>query len=768
MDALFSDLGGMYFRLSRVNKAKVKRPIAPIKPYAKITLNGKTYYKEYKDLTKEEKATLPPPPPPPPPPIKKSKGGPEAQNYYNPSFLEYIIEMEQQGASFYLDNEKISAKKAKSIATNNKGKSTEMLTQKDADGKYVVKLSSPEKNKNYARSIDLKILNDGSYIIDGIKATKRTFNNVFNQLHQDITPEIRNNIMNIHVSSSKEISNKETWFIYNALQDYGFYRIVTPNQVINRVKGNTPFAINSHISHQQKLPTHKEVATYNAWAKKIHGKSKKLSSDATWYPPIDEQKFIKFTDIYNRMSQQQKTKAVEYPFLGLEAKASEQQGATKKQIAEYNKLAKHCNSDLESEFPIIKVKDVKRIEYLYGIMSEDQKKNAESYPDFSKVPPPPAPPRPEVIEEQEIKHKKELIKKYRDKNPESVTKANINGEVVEIVEIPVDKEGKTKIAGKEYFFKTKDGETTYYDRQGNKVDINKIPPPPPPTKAAQYKNGKKKTLNEIIKETPKSVKSGCEMLENVDSHYYTVYKGKKTYYNKDGFITNKKGDILPPPPPAPPAPESTLDFVIRMAKANAKFFYKLKPISSDKAIDILKKNPNTHINAQKTDTKEPLVYMSNKPIHVGVKGKDSKKEKGGPNAGNQQVMIDFLIKANNKGAILTQVDAQPAKVPFYNTHLTLDKAISLIKNNSKMRLYPYNRPHSGYIVLISNNIENTIPILTSNNRIDHFNVISSIGAKFYLNSEEINLSKAKRFIKRNPKAEVISSVNPPIVKINTI
>ena len=51
------------------------------------------------------------------------------------------------------------------------------------------------------------------------------------------------------------------------------------------------------------------------------------------------------------------------------------------------------------------------------------------------------------------------------------------------------------------------------------------------------------------------------------------------------------------------------------------FFYKLKPISSDKAIDILKKKPNTHINAQKTDTKEPLVYMSNKPILIGVKEK---------------------------------------------------------------------------------------------------------------------------------------------------
>jgi hypothetical protein len=592
-----------------------------------------------------------------------------------------------------------------------------------------------------------------------IKATKGTFTDVFNQLHQDITPEIRNNIMNIHVSSSKEISNKETWFIYNALQDYGFYRIVTPNQVINRAKGNTPFAIKSSNSSQQKLPTKKEISTYNAWAKERHSESKKLSKDATWYPPIDEQKFIKFTDIYNRMSKRQKNQSVEFPFPGLEAKASEQQGATKKQIAEYNKLANHCNSQLKREFPIIKVKDVKKIEYLYSKMSEDQKKNVESYPDFSKLPPPPPPPpekqeRPTVreIAEYDVWAKKMNVAIKKAEATHTKTK-----------EYPIIKK-------KDYdkYYKIYSTLMTEAQRENAEPWPNIPPPPPPPTKAKQYKNGKKKTLNEIIKETPKGVESGYEVLENGESHYYTVYKGKKTYYNKDGYITNKKGDILPPPPPAPPSPESTLDFVIRMAKANAKFFYKLKPISSDKAIDILKKKPNTHINAQKTDTKEPLVYMSNKPIHVGVKGKDSKKEKGGPNAGNQQVMIDFLTDANNKGAILTQVDAQPSKLASYHTHLKLDKAISLIKNDPKMKLYPYNSPHGYYVVLISNNIENTIPKLTAQNRFKHISALTVIGAKFYLEDKSINFKEAKRFIKRNPKAKIVSSVNPPYVKINSI
>jgi biopolymer transport protein ExbD len=71
-----------------------------------------------------------------------------------------------------------------------------------------------------------------------------------------------------------------------------------------------------------------------------------------------------------------------------------QQKATEEEISEYNKLTKHCNNQLKSDAPIIKVKDIKRIEFLYGKMTDEQKKNAEPYPDFSKITPPPAPADP--------------------------------------------------------------------------------------------------------------------------------------------------------------------------------------------------------------------------------------------------------------------------------------------------------------------------------------------------------------------------------------
>ncbi|REG89771.1 M56 family metallopeptidase [Winogradskyella sediminis] len=501
LDDLFSDLGGLYYRMSEENKAKVKRPISPIKPYVQITLNGITYYKKRNELTAEETAALLPPPPPPlsiqkanynlkekpimvilinrngellvennyaslesiewrlktlsksfdesnsvfvridksdasektlenvialvrkydfkiiqsdapsiappPPPIKQtSKGGPNAgdtQSVYNPSFLEYIIEMDNEDATFYLDDEKISAKEAKAIAINNNGKRTNMTTQKDADGNYLVKLSSAEKKKIYARSIELKVLNENSYLIDGIKATKETFVDVFNQLHQDITPEQRKIYMNIHVKSSKEISNKEVWFIYNSLQDYGFYRIVAPNQEINRAKGNTPFAIESHFS-EQEIATDKEVAEYNAWARQLKKET-------------------------------------------LAAQEDESNGKT-------------------ANYPIVKQKDLIKYVGIYKRMTSAQKENS--------------------------------------------------------VELPIaDDELKTT------------------------------------------------------------------------------------------------GLKFPPPPP----PETTLDFIVRMAKANAKFFNQGKSISSDEAIALIKTNPKLNVNAQKTDTARPLIYISKKPILIGVKGK---------------------------------------------------------------------------------------------------------------------------------------------------
>lgn len=65
LNNLFSELGSLYFRLSKENKSKVKRPIHPQELYVRLMKNGRVFYKLRKDLTEKDKLLLPPPPPVP-------------------------------------------------------------------------------------------------------------------------------------------------------------------------------------------------------------------------------------------------------------------------------------------------------------------------------------------------------------------------------------------------------------------------------------------------------------------------------------------------------------------------------------------------------------------------------------------------------------------------------------------------------------------------------------------------------------------------------
>ncbi|NQX84553.1 MAG: M56 family metallopeptidase [Flavobacteriaceae bacterium] len=110
-----------------------------------------------------------------------------------------------------------------------------------------------------ARNINIEILKDGAYLIDDVTRVERTnFRSVITTMHQDIAAEMRNKILNIHVVSKYKISHSDIWFIYNALLDYGFYRMVTENQEIIKVKGNTPIKEKQFYSTQANA-----ISTYN-------------------------------------------------------------------------------------------------------------------------------------------------------------------------------------------------------------------------------------------------------------------------------------------------------------------------------------------------------------------------------------------------------------------------------------------------------------------------------------------------------------------------
>lgn len=180
------------------------------------------------------------------------------------------------------------------------------------------------------------------------------------------------------------------------------------------------------------------------------------------------------------------------------------------------------------------------------------------------------------------------------------------------------------------------------------IDVPIPPAPPAPPKPIKSSDKGGPNAND---QNYDNVKTGFLQV-NGQTLYYLEKKEGTIYYNRWGQKVNPKGDIINSAqthaedvikghviskiykdnkviaefntdnisiPPPPPATESTIDFVIRMAKNNAKFFNEGKAISTDKAIDLIKKNPKLNINAKKTETKQPLIYITKEPITINGK-----------------------------------------------------------------------------------------------------------------------------------------------------
>ena len=83
----------------------------------------------------------------------------------------------------------------------------------------VITTASDESFENSnltARSLEIEILDNGTYLVDGTPATKRTLAQVVNNYHQDITYADRNNILNIHITKPEIAPREEVQFIFDA------------------------------------------------------------------------------------------------------------------------------------------------------------------------------------------------------------------------------------------------------------------------------------------------------------------------------------------------------------------------------------------------------------------------------------------------------------------------------------------------------------------------------------------------------------------------
>ena len=136
LEKIFSELGSMYFKLTKENKQKVKRPIHPHDPYLRLMKNNKVFYKLRKDFTEEDELLIPPPPPVPNATKEqiqkaekayknwKKRTGNSLKSIPPPPpprhHLDQVIEMAKKGAKFYYEGKSIDSDKAIKLLQTNK------------------------------------------------------------------------------------------------------------------------------------------------------------------------------------------------------------------------------------------------------------------------------------------------------------------------------------------------------------------------------------------------------------------------------------------------------------------------------------------------------------------------------------------------------------------------------------------------------------------------------------------------------------------------
>jgi hypothetical protein len=143
------------------------------------------------------------------------------------------------------------------------------------------------------------------------------------------------------------------------------------------------------------------------------------------------------------------------------------------------------------------------------------------------------------------------------------------------------------------------------EQKANAEPFPNCPPPPPaPPKAPEMK---------MTHDLPPPPPIPADATPEEKAKYQkTIDK----YNQMRSMVKKGEESNIPPPPPPPPPPKAPLDFVIEMAKKDATFYFEGKQITSDQAINMLKKNKSLNISAKESSSKNPKVYISKEPITI--------------------------------------------------------------------------------------------------------------------------------------------------------
>nr|WP_299074106.1 M56 family metallopeptidase [uncultured Allomuricauda sp.] len=400
---------------------------------------------------------------------------------------------------------------------------------------------------------------------------------------------------------------------------------------------------------------------------------------------------------------------------GVSTKKNFQINATRAQMAEYNSIAKKYNEMLSKQGDFhIEGADIERLKYLHGLMSDKQRANAEPFPNFPEPPSAPEPPK-------EVSPDTPQSPGLRFSIAEAAyTNATSLDTLIASAPKPETKNQSQWVVSS----------GINPNSRGN--DYNVLPPPAPAIAkhvntdnySSELKSALKLYLNSVLayeqnvqayrkdkKGNLKNLQVEFEEVMQLYTNYYKLaHKENKFVQPSPAFRNTSTVTSLPPTPPSPPSP---LDHIIDMAKKGTTFYFEEKEISSDRAIELLKKNKELNIETTGHNSKNPKVKISKSPIRV----KKSSASKINLETGNITVNGNELFYSTKNGITSyfntkgEQVDRQGKKLEgqstknptfYYNGNkISSAKAHQLLKNNRLIQVATEDYTEDEYAVVLT-------------------------------------------------------------------
>ena len=375
-----------------------------------------------------------------------------------------------------------------------------------------------------------------------------------------------------------------------------------------------------------------------------------------------------------------------------------QEGASEKLIKEYNALARKYN-DMDRNNMHIMGKEVERLSYIYNLMTEKQKSEAEPYPTF------PLPPDPPIFRSPpEVR-----------KLPPTEGRDSGLGKNVE------EKDAKTKGSPKKGI--TPVPKKIYYPQNA------KAPKPPKEPKAPGYP--------------------------------------QNPSVEKEIGIQSST-----PQPPKPPKPIAPVDHIIAMAKKGASFYYEGKEITSDKAIELIKKNGDLNISTTGSNSKKPKVKITKAPVRIKKSTGAINMESGNTTINGKTLfytkkdgMVSYFNEAgtpvDNQGRTITGTQQPKPNYYFNGEKISSTQAHALMRNNRSIQVTTEDISELEYAVVLTDLSKSSMtdPNNKNNNAnafIDLTDMISK-GAQFFYNDHPISTEKAL-WLTKNVEIERVNTI----------